>query len=54
MPAKVVWQNSQFYKDILADMKECGIHFTFKQRVFLSLPSIALRKTYSKISEMLH
>ena len=49
-----VWQNSQFYKDILADMKECGINFTFKQRLFLSLPSIALRKTYSKISEILH
>ena len=49
-----VWQNSQFYKDILADMKECGINFTFKQRLFLSLPSIALKKTYSKISEILH
>ena len=45
------WINSQFYIDILYDLQKLNKRLSFKQCLFLSLPSIRLRKLYSVISK---
>lgn len=37
------WKNSRFYQELIADMKTIGTHFTPKERLFLSIPSVRLR-----------
>ena len=44
------WNYSQFYIDILSDLHKLNKKLSIKQRIFLSLPSIRLRKLYSVIS----
>ena len=43
------WAKSQFYKDILADMKQANRRFTVKQQLFLHLPYLPLRQFIAKI-----
>lgn len=45
-----IWSESSFYSSLLSDMKNCSVSFTFRQQFYLSLPSLFLRKLYSKIS----
>lgn len=47
------WANSSFYKELLADMAMHGISLSPKARLFLSLPSLRLRRLYTWISEHL-
>ncbi len=41
------WANSSFYKELLADMARHGISLPLKARLFLSTPSLRLRRLYS-------
>lgn len=45
-----IWANSSFYHDVLQDMQSLHIDLTFKERLFLSLPTRWLRKLYSWVS----
>ncbi len=38
------WAASTFYKDILQDAQRLGLPLSLKQRIFLALPSLRLRK----------
>lgn len=44
---KKEWINSTFYKDIIKDMKATNSSFSIKQKLFLYLPSLRLRKFIS-------
>lgn len=52
--SKRVWNKSEFYLDLMRDMEACQYHFTLKQKLFLSLPSTKLRRTYSRASDFIH
>lgn len=45
------WRNSPFYKKVMENLAEIGQKLTFKQRFFLAIPSLKIRKLYAKISE---
>ena len=47
------WANSSFYKELLADMNRQGTSLPPKARLFLSLPSLRLRRLYAWASEHL-
>ena len=47
------WIDSPFYRELLADMSANGIILPPKTRLFLSLPSLQLRRLYSRVSEFL-
>ena len=44
------WRRSQFYKELLSDMALLGMKMPLKSRLFLSLPSVWLRKVYGFLS----
>ena len=48
--AKKEWMYSHYYQDIMADMWQLRQSLTLKQRLFLALPSVRLRKLYSEWS----
>ena len=39
-----VWMKSSFYKQLLADMRICRMSFTLKQRLFMGIPSVHIRR----------
>lgn len=45
-----VWQHHVYYEEIRRDMEQLGLRFSFRQRVFMSLPSRSLRRLYSRLS----
>ena len=47
------WAGSPFYRELLTDMKANGKSLSPKGRLFLSLPSLRLRRLYSRLSELL-
>lgn len=51
---KQKWSKCTLYKQLVEDMQRANISFTKKQRLFLSIPSINLRRLYSIISDKLH
>ena len=46
------WKNSPFYIELQNDMKKFNYQLRPKQRLFLSIPSLRLRKMYSFISNI--
>ena len=44
------WQHSKYYEELLHDMKAVGRELNSKEKLFLSLPSLQLRRLYSVIS----
>lgn len=44
------WKSSRYYQDILSDMKQLGRSLTLKQKLFLLLPGMKIRKQYSRYS----
>lgn len=49
---KKLWKKSPFYLQILSDMSEIGEQLSFKQKLFFSLPSIQLRRSYSQLTQI--
>ena len=44
------WKQSKYYKELLHDMKKVGRSMGTKEKLFLSLPSLRLRRLYAAIS----
>ncbi|MBQ9669136.1 MAG: glycosyltransferase family 2 protein [Prevotella sp.] len=47
------WCHSQYLADILADLRRLNRSLPLRQRLFLALPSLRLRRLYSMISQKL-
>lgn len=43
------WRHSRYYKEILRDLKKVGSSLTIKQRIFLSIPSLRIRKMMTSL-----
>ena len=43
------WISSQFYRDIISDLSSLGKCLTLRQRFFLSVPSLRLRRVISRL-----
>lgn len=50
---KKTWRHSNFYESLLTDMHKANRPFSFKERLFLSLPARWLRRMYSRASNRL-
>lgn len=48
------WVHSQFYKELMADIRTSNYKLPLKRHLFLALPSRWLRQCYSIISNILH
>jgi len=47
------WQDSPYYRELLADLSANGIQIAPKGRLFLALPSLRLRRLYNWVSRRL-
>lgn len=47
------WEGSPFHRELLADLRASGMSIPPKGRLFLSLPSLRLRRLYSWVSSRL-
>ena len=43
------WAHSDYVKDIVTDMKSIGMQWTWKQRLFLNIPSLHVRKMVARL-----
>lgn len=48
------WKKHKFYQDLLNDMRDQNYQLGIKQRIFLALPSLKLRKVYSLLSNLIN
>lgn len=51
--SKKIWKKSKFYKDIVEDMKKENMEFSKKQKLFLNIPSLILRKSFIYFQKIL-
>lgn len=47
------WKDSRFYLDLVADMAAVGRKFSFKQRLFCSIPSLRLKRWLAALAARL-
>ena len=47
------WKNSDYYCDLIHDIKDAGISLTFKQKLFFMLPSRWMRKQLTSIGSII-
>ena len=50
---KSEWMDSEYYNDLLDDMKANGIRMSLKQRLFFNMPFLWMRRQYSRIGSIM-